>query len=296
MTTSSCSPAPTAASGVGTTGATGEAPLRAGRAGHRHDLTARLRPAPLLRLAAHPRGPALDRRARRPDGSQPDDVPLDLRARDGRAARRAEGQRGGADPGCASGGERVRRNRTRPKPGPRADPPTTELRGFGSRRESRRPDSNRGPLHYEIHPGDCVSPATAETWPLGPTESGHFCRVGDTLRDTPPESASRRRRRTHRSAISEGVREDVLAKARPIAIMVRHARALAARRSERPAVAQRLISSRGPARCHAPAFPAPAQSQPRACRRRWRSGHACSRSPRRPAFRPGRTPRPSRKP
>ena len=57
-----------------------------------------------------------------------------------------------------------------------------------------------------------------------------------------------------------------------------------------------VISSRGPARCHAPAFRAPAPSRPRACRRRRRCGRACSRSPRRPAFRPGQIPRLSRRP
>ena len=76
----------------------------------------------------------------------------------------------------------------------------------------------------------------------------------------------------------------------------RAARALAARQSERPARRAAVISSRGPARCHAPAFRAPAPSQPRACRRRRRCGRACSRSPRRPAFRPGQTPRLSRRP
>ena len=56
----------------------------------------------------------------------------------------------------------------------------------------------------------------------------------------------------------------------------RAGRALAARQSERPARRAAVISSRGPERCHAPAFRAPAPSQPRACRRRRRCGRACS--------------------
>ena len=78
------------------------------------------------------------------------------------------------------------------------------------------------------------------------------------------------------------------------AMIVRHALSLLDHPSRR--ASSSVISSRGPARCHAPAFRAPAPSRPRACRRRWRGGRACSRSPRRPTFRPGRIPRLSRRP
>jgi integrase len=80
--------------------------------------------------------------------------------------------------------KRVRRNAIRPKSGPRADPRTTALRGFGSRRESRRGDSN---------PGDpFITRSTLETtfarlkpkpWWFSAAESGHICRVVNTFRD-----------------------------------------------------------------------------------------------------------------
>jgi hypothetical protein len=82
--------------------------------------------------------------------------------------------------------------------------------------------------------------------------------------------------------------------ARLTAMNVRHALSLLDNPNGPRVVA--VISSRGPARCHAPAFRVPAPSQPRACRRRRRCGRACSRSPRRSAFRPGQTPRLSRRP
>ena len=61
-----------------------------------------------------------------------------------------------------------------------------------------------GPLHWRSTLETAYPLLQRKTWPLSRAESGSFCRVGDTLRDTPPGSASRRRPRTHRSSISEG--------------------------------------------------------------------------------------------
>ena len=65
-----------------------QAHLQAGRRGGRHRRRAPVRPAPRVRVAADPRGPAVGRRDRRAARAQPDRLPRHLRARDGRARGR----------------------------------------------------------------------------------------------------------------------------------------------------------------------------------------------------------------
>jgi len=119
------------------------------------------------------------------------DVPLDLFARDGRVARRPEGQRRGADPGRAGRRERVERTRTRPKPGPRADPRNLNFEdlALGGRADARTrtgdPFITRSALQAAF------LAAEPNRSPSREVRSGRFCRVGDTLRDTSVSSASK---------------------------------------------------------------------------------------------------------
>ena len=58
--------------------------------------------------------------------------------------------------------------------------------------KSRRPDSSRGPLHYEIGPGGQARSDRLSLVELSAVESGQNCRVGDIFRDTVRDDRSRR--------------------------------------------------------------------------------------------------------